>query len=66
MDGPKHYIESERLLEIAHEHYEEGFADSANFVLVRAEVHATLALAAATALRDLPVGYIGPWAAALA
>jgi hypothetical protein len=52
MTGPEHYIAAEELLEDAGHAREE---DDAARVLGRAQVHATLALAAATAVgtRDI-------------
>jgi len=55
MTGPEHYREAEHLLE-------DGFFDAgadpelAARDLARAQVHATLALAAATALNDSAIG----------
>lgn len=45
MNGPEHYREAERRLAQAHE-VEGEFAD---YLMAKAQVHATLALAAATA-----------------
>lgn len=60
MNGPSHYIEAERLTRCArdmhHDHYDDSPA--AAMRLAEAQVHATLALAAATALSG--VAGIGP------
>ena len=58
MTGPEHYREAEQLAERAH-HWTYG--DGADPVVgaalaAEAQVHATLALAAATALNDYPDG----------
>ena len=52
MTGPEHYKEAERLLSDAEEnHAHQGSGDPATpDLLATAQVHATLALAAATAL----------------
>ena len=56
MTGPEHYREAERLLAIS-------VADNP-VTAAEAQVHATLALAAATGLNDNDVGMSGPdWAA---
>lgn len=48
MNGAAHYLEAERYLDVAHE--EPGFGSEATlYYLRKAQVHATLALAAATA-----------------
>ena len=49
MNGPEHYREAERLLGEAQKHTREGFHVLAGAAGQRAGVHATLALAAATA-----------------
>jgi hypothetical protein len=46
MTGPEHYAEAEAQLIVASESFE---GDDAAYYLARAQVHATLALAAATA-----------------
>lgn len=48
MNGPEHYREAERLLEIAAEDANIG-SEEERYSLTAAQVHATLALAAATA-----------------
>lgn len=49
MTGPEHYQYAQQLLENAGD--EEGFgSDAERFYLAKAQVHATLALAAATAV----------------
>lgn len=53
MNGPEHYAEAERLLE------EMDYSTSAD-TLAAAQVHATLALAAATALGVLDRGFDCP------
>jgi hypothetical protein len=50
MTGPEHYAEAERLLTDAFNEVREGDPAEA-IVLAQAQVHATLALAAATAVR---------------
>jgi hypothetical protein len=66
MTGPEHYQEAERLLQGFKNHHgaitvEDGTAE----VFAAAQVHATLALAAATALNDndpgLPVADLKEW-----
>lgn len=49
MSGPGHYREAERLAEVGAELVDEGRLDAAQVRLRLAQVHATLALAAATA-----------------
>jgi hypothetical protein len=49
MTGPEHYKEAERLLPLAHDLADQGHQVRADFIVARAQVHATLALAAATA-----------------
>lgn len=58
MNGPDHYRESERLLDLAVDPLGVGefVPDALNLgLLAAAQVHATLALAAATALPGLPL-----------
>ncbi|MFZ4264471.1 hypothetical protein [Streptomyces arboris] len=58
MTGPEHYREAERLIETAADilrPHDEGPCE-ADRVLAAAQVHATLALAAATALNDAEDG----------
>jgi hypothetical protein len=56
MTGPEHYAEAERLLEETGHEFEIDerrlpvFMDQVQAMMARAQVHATLALAAATAL----------------
>jgi hypothetical protein len=49
MNGPQHYREAERCVELAWEESTAGLEKSAAFNLSRAQVHATLAQAAAVA-----------------
>lgn len=53
MTGPEHYAESQRLLGVADRQWPDSSTDELNpqwaFTMQRAQVHATLALAAATA-----------------
>lgn len=51
MTGPEHYREAERLVRLATRQPE---ASDAPVLAVAAQVHATLALAAATALDETP------------
>ena len=53
MTGPEHYREAERL---AAESYHEDRWESADKLLARAQIHATLALAAATAMNGVTCG----------
>lgn len=53
MNGPQHYREAERLLPIAHDLADQGKQVRADFIVARAQVHATLAHAAATAAATL-------------
>jgi hypothetical protein len=56
MTGPEHYAEAERLLAVADRHARGGTYDQEwTLILTAAQVHAALALAAATA-----VGTAGP------
>ena len=56
MTGPEHYAEAERLLTLADRHAKGvTYAREWTLTLTAAQVHATLALAAATA-----VGTVGP------
>lgn len=50
MNGPEHYLEAEALLASADQNFLRG--DDPSSALAAAQVHATLALAAATALND--------------
>lgn len=52
MNGPQHYREAERLLPIAHDLADQGKQVRADFIVARAQVHATLALAAASVQND--------------
>lgn len=66
MTGPEHYDEAERLIAESHRaaespNYGAAHADrlrAADRIVAQAQVHATLALAAATA-HQLPEGYGG-------
>ncbi|MDQ3987761.1 MAG: hypothetical protein M3291_00915 [Actinomycetota bacterium] len=49
MTGPQHYREAERQAEVGAELADEGRLDDAQVHLALGQVHATLALAAATA-----------------
>ncbi len=49
MTGPEHYVEAERDLRRANE----TRAEDATFLLVRAQVHATLAMAASQVVDDV-------------
>jgi hypothetical protein len=66
MTGPGHYREAQELLADAKDgdrRYGNGPADDAQIrheLIAQAQVHATLALAAATALRDPNTGLPGP------
>jgi hypothetical protein len=51
MTGPDHYLAAERLLEEAQEHPSSSINKTASLI-GQAQVHATLALAAATALNS--------------
>jgi hypothetical protein len=59
MTGPEHYREAERLLAAQAKSGRAGFPDDPR-ALAKAQVHATLALAAATALNREP-GDILEW-----
>lgn len=48
MNGPEHYLEAERLIDLAHQPGLPGGSVRAE-AIAQAQVHATLALAAATA-----------------
>lgn len=48
MTGPEHYREAERLVALAHDMADQKHQERADFIIARAQVHATLALAAAT------------------
>ena len=50
MRGPEHYREAERALEIADSDLRNNDAEGSSNYIARAQVHATLAVAAATAL----------------
>ena len=68
MNGPQHYREAERLLPIAHDLADQGQQVRADFIVARAQVHATLA-AAATSLTPVSVQHSqqngGAWGGAL-
>jgi hypothetical protein len=56
MTGPEHYQEAERDIDRANnESVADGFAQ---FYITRAQVHATLALASATASTKFPAAYV--------
>lgn len=57
MNGPQHYKEAERLLEQSSMR-PEGDLDIANSEIAEAQVHATLALTAATANQDCKCGLV--------
>ena len=54
MTGPEHYSEAERLLAVANDYEEDNAPKTAATRRAAAQVHATLALAAATALAGNP------------
>lgn len=62
MTGPEHYREAERLLDPKGPLYVAEL-EAIPIIVARAQVHATLALAAATAFggRDAPPDIYGPW-----
>ena len=65
MDGPSHYQAAENLLDMASD--DEMGSDAESYHQRQAQVHATLALAAATALgrfADLPIHDSDAWLAA--
>ncbi|MFL4904630.1 hypothetical protein ACJ6WF_15950 [Streptomyces sp. MMS24-I2-30] len=69
MNGPEHYTRAEQLLREVRDGHQEGTDVAA--ILASAQVHATLALAAATALNDnaadaggLPLEDFRAWAEA--
>lgn len=47
MNGPEHYRAAENLIDRAHDMADQGYPERADFILRRAQVHATLALVAA-------------------
>jgi hypothetical protein len=53
MTGPEHYRKAEELLSKAEELLASDEPSAATWSVEQAQVHATLALAAATALRDI-------------
>ncbi|RLU79266.1 hypothetical protein CTZ27_37110 [Streptomyces griseocarneus] len=65
MTGPEHYREAERLVRLASRHTE---SSDALVLVTAAQVHATLALASATALTDaggeggMPIVDYNAWA----
>lgn len=67
MTGPEHYREAERLLADARHDGPDGVAYLRPENIAAAQVHATLALAAATAMNDaqegLPVSEWNDWRA---
>ena len=58
MTGPEHYAAAEGHLESAARHCDRGEAREMQYELAHAQVHAILALAAATAL---PAEHAGDW-----
>lgn len=56
MTGPEHYRVAERLIDSAHEYNIEGDYAANTRCLAEAQIHATLSLAAATALGNLLEG----------
>lgn len=52
MTGPEHYRKAEELLAVADDYEDDGAPQTARIRREEAQVHATLALAAATALID--------------
>lgn len=52
MTGPEHYREAEKCIEQAASDFDAGDRAGASLEIGRAKVHATLALAAATALPE--------------
>jgi hypothetical protein len=58
MTGPENYLEAERLVESALAYADDGESGKAAVRMAAAQVHATLALAAATALQ--PASYALP------
>lgn len=48
MMGHEHYREAERLIDLAHDTADQGNQERADFILARAQVHATLAMTVAT------------------
>jgi hypothetical protein len=63
MTGPQHYQEAERLLVHVDRSIQDQFGDGAECArqeLAAAQVHATLALAAAAGLNDNPNGMPSP------
>lgn len=62
MNGPQHYREAERLLSVAHDLADQDYQVRADFIVARAQVHATLALAAASVQNDtIDAGPIPRW-----
>lgn len=65
MTGPEHYREAEQLLSLATDYEQDGAPQTAARCRTEAKVHATLALAAATALRGgegrLPLQDANAW-----
>lgn len=59
MDGPSHYQEAEQLLSRAVSAERGDSYDARMLLTAWAGVHATLALAAATALNDAKAGLVG-------
>lgn len=61
MTGTEHYAEAERLLEQAGEVGARVGAESCAAIAIMAQVHATLALAAATAATTMAAEYGPAW-----
>ena len=56
MNGPQHYLRAEELLaDITRDDGSVDFGDGGEAFVAAAQVHATLALAAATAMGDVPM-----------
>jgi hypothetical protein len=55
MTGPEHYLDAEDGISTASQLFSEGNSEDAQFAITRAQVHATLALAAATAEAFTPI-----------
>jgi hypothetical protein len=53
MNGPQHYIEAERLLAAADDAFEQAAVRASTEMAALAQVHATLALSAATAMAGI-------------
>lgn len=64
MNGPQHYAEAERMLKSAHQPGKHGWCTHAE-AIAQAQVHATLALAAATVdmtnVNDISIAHADAW-----